>query len=119
MDHLKLVLFISVMMPVCFLPSPQDSPEKLERPHRHILFGPEGGGGMSADSPVQTPRGRAAALLFAEPQTVKRYRRASRTLEMFHRLFFFTRGFSAYFLQITRRRNASRLETSRLTQEWR
>lgn len=57
---------------VCLFSS-QDSPEKLERPHRHILFGPEGGGGMPADSPVQAPRGRAAALLFAEPQTVQRY----------------------------------------------
>lgn len=49
----------------------QYSPEKPERPHRHVLFGPEGGGGMSAHSVVQTPRGGAAALLFAKPQTIK------------------------------------------------
>ncbi len=53
--------------------SPQDSPEELERSHRYVLVGAEGGGGMSAHSPVETCRGGAAALLFAEPQTVQWY----------------------------------------------
>ena len=51
----------------------QYSSEKPERPHRYVLFGPEGGGGMSSDSPVEAQRGGAAALLFAKPQTVKWY----------------------------------------------
>lgn len=52
---------------------PQHSPEKLERSHRYVLVGAEGGGGMSADPSVQTGRGGAAALLFAKPQTSKWY----------------------------------------------
>lgn len=52
--------------------SPQDSPQKLELPHRYFISGSKGGGGMSSDSPVQTRRGRAAALLLTEPQNSKR-----------------------------------------------
>lgn len=67
-------LFRAVISCVCMLVY-QYSPEKPERPHRYVLFGPESCGGMSADSPIQTQRGGAAALLFAKSQTVKWYLR--------------------------------------------
>lgn len=69
----------SVILKSCNFPwsiclcSLQYSSEKPERPHRYGLFGPKGRGGMSTDSLFQTPRGGAAALLFAKPKTVKWY----------------------------------------------
>lgn len=46
-------MFLSkAVIPLVYMSALQYSPEKPERPHRYVLFGPEGRGGMSSDSLV-------------------------------------------------------------------